>query len=141
MELLHTIFQASLETPWDRFQGLKAIASVSWLWFKIVKGSPGLWAVLDSRTPAERLPIFIKRAGDLPVTITMHQPAFDLNSYLRELTGESESNNGAFLNLVLPILDRWREASLILQRGQRDSAETLGMLEKPAPLLKEFHLE
>ncbi|KAG9037821.1 hypothetical protein FS837_001391 [Tulasnella sp. UAMH 9824] len=133
MELLITVFQDSLETPSDRFKGLKTIASVAWMWLNIVKGSPGLWAALDSRTPVALLPIFFKRAGVLPFTIRMHYPPLN--------DGGEERNSRAFLDMVLPMLGRWREASLILHREQSDPAETLGMLEKPAPFLEEFHLK
>ncbi|KIO16056.1 hypothetical protein M407DRAFT_48920, partial [Tulasnella calospora MUT 4182] len=71
-ELLIDIFYASLETNSNRFRGLKTIASVAWLWHNIVKWVPELWAVLESRTPAEHLPIFLRRAGNFPLRIKMH---------------------------------------------------------------------
>ncbi|KAG9042089.1 hypothetical protein FS837_011360 [Tulasnella sp. UAMH 9824] len=133
-ELLVAIFYASLEGFRDRFEGLKTIASVAWLWYSIVKESHWLWTVLDSRTPREHLPIFLQRAGHLPLNIKMHPELLSLNFDV----DQEDSPNTAFLATVLPELSRWKEASLILHGGHWDFQEKL---EQPAPLLKKFHME
>ncbi|KIO31997.1 hypothetical protein M407DRAFT_4723 [Tulasnella calospora MUT 4182] len=50
----------------------------------------------------------------------------------------SKPDGAAFLDMVLPKLARWKEAKLFLQSKRQAISETLGMLEKPAPLLRQF---
>ncbi|KAG9040372.1 hypothetical protein FS837_000731 [Tulasnella sp. UAMH 9824] len=53
----------------------------------------------------------------------------------------SMPESAAFLDLVLPKLTRWEEATLYLPSEREDLSEILKSLEHPAPLLRKFHVD
>ncbi|KAG8899142.1 hypothetical protein FRC01_010645, partial [Tulasnella sp. 417] len=96
-ELLAIIFHASLEAVENRFKGLHTLASVAWLWQNIVRGTPGLWAVIDRRIPTEQLPVFIQRSKGAPLRF-----AIDEKASPEYLSRNSPRDDAAFLDMVLP---------------------------------------
>ncbi|KAG8910563.1 hypothetical protein FRC00_007991 [Tulasnella sp. 408] len=135
-ELLIDIFGASIGKSSKRFERLRTIASVAWLWNSIVKRAPGLWAVLDSHVSTELFPIILRRAGDFPLTITMQES--NVIYFSLDPDEEPEDRNTTFLKMVLPKLGRWKEAGLLFESSERNLLERL---ENPAPLLQRCILE
>lgn len=131
-ELLISIFQTLLFSlsrihPYrNHLSQLKAISSVSWWWNTIIMDAAVLWAVVESRTPTDLLPVVLRRSRDCPLKITLHE------------FRNSKRDFELLLETVFSNINRWKTVSIDLETAPANRRERL---EHPAPTIEVLDLK
>ncbi|KAG8916117.1 hypothetical protein FRC01_003365 [Tulasnella sp. 417] len=105
---------------------LKRLASVCSAWRRLVNGTPGLWAVLESTCPLDFLPTVIRKAKGSPLNIR----CADSGRY----PGINRHSATAFLCSVIPLANKW--ATLYVDLPVSTEPPTHQLLEKNTPSLR-----
>ncbi|KAG8952226.1 hypothetical protein FRC04_004933 [Tulasnella sp. 424] len=132
VELLISIFQTLLfwTHRYYRYEShlseLKAISSVSWWWNTIIMDAAVLWAVIESSTPTDLLPVILRRSKDCPLEIT-----------LQELNNRNRDHQ-LLLETAFSNINRWKKVSIDLKTAPENRRKRL---EHPAPTIEALDLK
>ncbi|KAG8943083.1 hypothetical protein FRC04_003229 [Tulasnella sp. 424] len=110
-EILSTIVIYEIEEidSHNRLHRLIQLSSVSRWWNAVIVGCPSLWTEIHSTNTPNVIALALERSKDSPLTISLY--ASSSSSWISLTQNYIYSmQEGAFLDLVCPHMDRWRDA-------------------------------